>query len=139
MKFSINRSNLIRSAAVFFFCILISACGAHKTLESLMSTESAKDKAQEVKNSILSQNSEIYGDYSMEVSSNDVVYKYFYRADFSDEDIQKIKKALEDEKNWSDTINSIKDEIEQTSSIRPSSVTFIYYTSDKKELFKVRE
>ena len=49
------------------------------------------------------------------------------------------KKALEDEKNWSDTINSIKDEIEQTSSIRPSSVTFIYYTSDKKELFKVRE
>ena len=41
MKFSVNRSNLIRSAAVFFFCILISACGAHKTLESLMSTESA--------------------------------------------------------------------------------------------------
>jgi hypothetical protein len=104
-----------------------------------MSTESAKDKAQEVKNSILSQNRDIYSDYSMEISSNDVVYKYFYKADFSDEDIQKIKKALEDEKNWSDTINSIKDEIEQTSSIRPSSVTFIYYTSDKKELFKVRE
>ena len=54
MKFSVNRSNLIRSAAVFFFCILISACGAHKTLETLMSTESAREKAQEVKESILS-------------------------------------------------------------------------------------
>ena len=139
MKFSVNRSNLIRSVAVFFFCVLISACGAPKTLETLMSTESAGDKALEVKNSILSQNCEIYSDYAMEISSNDVVYKYFYTADFSDEDIEKIKKALEDETNWPDTITNIKDEIEQTSSIRPSSVTFIYYTSDKKELFKVRE
>ena len=139
MKFSVNRSNLIRITALFILCVLISACGAPKTLEALMSTEEAKAKTQEVRDSILSQNCEIYGDYSMEVSSNDIVYKYYYLSDLSDENIEKIKKALEDETTWSETINNIKDEIEQTSSIRPSSVTFIYYTSDEKELFKVKE
>ena len=139
MTSSFIRSNFIRSIAVFLFCMLICACGAPKTLEALMSSEEAKAQVQAVKDSILSQNCEIYGDYDMEISSNDVVYKYYYLDDLSDENIEKIKKALEDETTWSDSIKDIKDEIEQTSSIRPSSVTFIYYTSDGKELFKVKE
>lgn len=119
-------------------CFFMTACGKEDTLEKLMSSDSARDKISGVRESILSQNSDIYSDYSMTVSGNDITYNYYYLPEFSDETLDKIQDSLK-ETDWSSTINSVKDEIEQTSSIRPASVTFAYYSADKKELFSIKE
>ena len=53
--------------------------------------------------------------------------------------LESVKKVLEADTSWSDTVNSVKDEIEQTSLIRPDTVTFAYYSSDGREIFRVTE
>lgn len=45
--------------------------------------------------------------------------------------------TLEADDSWSETIITIKDEIEQSCAIRPDSVTFVYYTADGQELFTI--
>ena len=48
-------------------------------------------------------------------------------------------KTLREDSTWPDTIGSVKDDIEQASSIRPATITFAYYSSEGGEVFKVTE
>ena len=53
--------------------------------------------------------------------------------------VQYIKEAFEAEDSWSETIESIKDEIEINSKIRPEKVTFVYYSADGNEIYKITQ
>ncbi len=50
-----------------------------------------------------------------------------------------IKKALESDDSWAETIENVKDDIEQTSKIRPDTVTFIYFSFDGSEIYKITQ
>ena len=104
-----------------------------------MSTDSAQKEIKDVRSKLLTEHGDVYGDYEVKVSQNDIVYEYYYIPDYTDEMLESVKKVLEADTSWSDTVNSVKDEIEQTSLIRPDTVTFAYYSSDGREIFRVTE
>ena len=133
------KSIFLKTMAVLLACIFITACGSHKTLESVMSTDSAQKEIEDVRSKLLTEYGDVYGDYEVKVSQNDIVYEYYYIPDYTDEMLESVKKVLEADTSWSDTVNSVKDEIEQTSLIRPDTVTFAYYSSDGREIFRVTE
>ena len=133
------KSSILKSLTFIFVCIFITACGSQKTLESVMSTDSALTKIDDVRIRLLNEHGDVYCDYKVKVSGNDIVYEYYYIPDYTDEMLDSVKNVLETDTTWSETVNSVKDEIEQTSLIRPDSVTFAYYSSDGREIFKVTE
>ncbi|MBR3635315.1 MAG: hypothetical protein IKN47_03885 [Lachnospiraceae bacterium] len=104
-----------------------------------MTTENAVKEVADVRDKLLSEQGDVYSDYEVVVSGNDIIYKYYYISDYSDEMLESVKEALETDSTWSDTVKGIKDEIEQTSLIRPDTVTFAYYSFDGREIFKVTE
>ena len=118
---------------------MLLSCGNPDTLEKIMSTDRAKEQIMEVRNEVLSQNGEIYGDYSIEVKGNEIIYKYYFIPGLTDEELATVEETLREDSTWSDTIGSVKDDIEQASSIRPATITFAYYSSEGGEVFKVTE
>ena len=101
-----------------------------------MSGDVAQNELSSTRSNILLLNGEAYSDYSVEISGNKLTYKYYFNQ-YSDEELSYIKEALEADDSWSETIITIKDEIEQSCAIRPDSVTFVYYTADGQELFTI--
>ena len=133
------KSFVLKTIAISLACIMLTSCGSKKTLESVMTTESAVKEVADVRDKLLSEQGDVYSDYEVVVSGNDIIYKYYYISDYSDEMLEIVKEALETDSTWSDTVKGIKDEIEQTSLIRPDTVTFAYYSFDGREIFKVTE
>jgi len=132
------KKNLFKIVAAVLMCVCLIGCGT-STLEAIMNTDAAKQEIETVKDQLLEQYGDVYSDYNMEVTENDLVYNYYYTADYDAETLEQVKEALAADTTWSDTIASVKDEIESTSKIRPTSVTFAYYSADGEEVFKVTE
>ena len=120
----------------FFAIFILLACGKPDTLEEVMSGDVAQNELSSTRSNILLLNGEAYSDYSVEISGNKLTYKYYFNQ-YSDEELSYIKEALEADDSQSETIITIKDEIEQSCAIRPDSVTFVYYTADGQELFTI--
>lgn len=119
-------------------CLMLVACGAPSSLEEILTSDAAVAETEKAKEDLLSQYSDTYSDYAMEVSGNNLTYKYYYVEELS-ASADDLKAALEAESSWSDLITQTKDEIEKTSKIRPESVTFAYYTADGTEIFSITE
>ncbi|SDA38219.1 hypothetical protein SAMN02910275_00077 [Butyrivibrio sp. INlla18] len=119
-------------------CLMLVACGAPSSLEEILTSDAAVAETEKAKEDLLSQYSDTYSDYAMEVTGNNLTYKYYYVEELS-ASADDLKAALEAESSWSDLINQTKDEIEKTAKIRPETVTFAYYTADGTEIFSVTE
>jgi len=132
------KKNILKVVAAVLACMMLVGCGA-SNLETIMNTSAAKAEIDQVREDLLSQYGEVYSDYSLEVKENDLIYNYYYTADYDADMLASIKEALEADTSWSSTIEGVKDEIEQSSKIRPTSVTFAYYSADGEEVFKVTE
>lgn len=133
------KKSLLRVAAVVLACMMLVGCGSLVTLETILNTDSAKQELEGTREQVLSQFEGVYSDYSFAVEGNNLTYNYYYSEDFDDEALDQVKEALE-ATEWSDTINSVKDEIEASAKIRPETVTFAYFNADgSREVFKVTE
>jgi hypothetical protein len=113
--------------------------GMSKNLEKLMSSAMAKKEFEKVKTEFLLDNGEVYSDYKMEISGNELIYSYYFVKEYDREKLDVIKKALESDDSWAETIENVKDDIEQTSKIRPDTVTFIYFSFDGSEIYKITQ
>lgn len=133
------KKNVLKVIATLLVCALLTGCGV-VTLETIMTVGDAKTELENQREEFMAQFGDVYCDYDMIVTNNDIVYKYFYVADFTDEDLDQIGAALAEDTSWSDTINTVKDDIESSAKIRPDSITFAYYNSDgSKEVFSITE
>ena len=132
------KKNILKVVAAVLACMMLIGCGT-TNLETIMNTSAAKAEIDKVREDLLAQYGEVYSDYSLEVKENDLIYNYYYTADYDADMLASIKEALEADASWSDTIEGVKNEIEQSSKIRPNSVTFAYYSADGEEVFKVTE
>ena len=118
-------------------CLMLVACGTPSSLEEILTSEAAVAETEKAKEDLLAQYSDTYSDYAMEVSGNNLTYKYYYVAEYSDS-AEDLKAALEGT-DWADLINQTKDSIEKETKIRPETVTFAYYTAEGTEIFSVTE
>ena len=124
---------------VLMIMMMLSILGSGKNLEKLMSSQMAKEEITNTTKEFLEATGDVYSDYDIEISGNDLIYSYYFVDDFDDEKLGYIKEAFEAEDSWSETIESIKDEIELNSKIRPEKVTFAYYSADGNEIYKITQ
>ena len=118
-------------------CLMLVACGTPSSLEEILTTEAAMQETEKVKEQLVTEYDGVYSDYKMEVTGNNIVYKYYYSEEYS-EYAEDLKAALAEE-DWSATIENSKAEIEKSAKIRPESITFAYYTADGTEIYSVTE
>ena len=132
------KKNVMKVLAAVLACVLLVGCGV-TNLEAVMNSSAGKAEVEKVRTELLEQFGDVYSDYALECTENDLVYKYYYTADYDADMLAQIKEALAADTSWSSTIAGVKDEIEASSKIRPTSVTFAYYSADGEEVFSVTE
>ncbi|MBO4808222.1 MAG: DUF4854 domain-containing protein [Lachnospiraceae bacterium] len=132
------KKNVMKVVAAALICVFLVGCGV-SNLEAVMNSAAGKAEVEKVRTELLEQFGDVYSDYALECTENDLVYKYYYTADYDAEMLAQIKEALAADTSWSSTIAGVKDEIEKSSKIRPTSVTFAYYSASGEEVFSVTE
>jgi len=133
------KKTILKALTAVALVLSLTACGAPKTLETLMTAEAIQTETENVKKELLSSYGDVYSDYAMEVKENSIIYKYYYTADYTGEMVEALKASLKDSVDWSSSVNDVKNEIESSAKIRPESISFIYYTADGEEIFNYTE
>ncbi|MBR5355937.1 MAG: hypothetical protein IK121_03345 [Lachnospiraceae bacterium] len=133
------KKTILKALTAVALVLSLTACGAPKTLEGLMTADVIQKETENVKQELLTSYGDVYSDYAMEVKENSIVYKYYYTADYTGDMVEALKTSLKDSVDWSANVNNVKDEIEKASKIRPDSISFIYYTADGEEVFNYTE
>ena len=134
------KKNVMKVLAAVLVCAFLVGCGT-ANLEKIMNSAEGQKMIADQKDQIVNGSAfgGVYSDFDIETVENALTYKYYYSADFDADQIESIKAELPDSADWSTTIAGVKDEIENSSKIRPTSVTFAYYTADGEEIFTVTE
>ena len=123
------------SVAVIFMCIfMFTGCYTGKTLEERIS-DSQIEKMEE---SLLSKNDipNEFSEIKIEVKENHITYKYYYGIYIDDLTVLQMKSTLLNN-DFDGQIKTYKDEVEKKFKIRPSLVTFEFYTIDGRKIGKM--
>lgn len=118
-------------------CLALAGCAA-KTLESYYGKPVNKQSIDKQLDQMLQIYSAYYSNVTYELHGNDITYNYYYSDSVSMSDVSSLKKALEGE-NFSGMVKQTKDDIEKEAGIRPSTVTFAYYTSTGTPIYSYTE
>ena len=100
-----------------------------RTLEDILEPDELQSMIDEMKENDLFKN--YYRDATIVIEKNDITYKYWYKQEYTDEEIETLKAQLE-ESNLYDQIDGLKESFKRSSGIRPDTISFIYYSSDNK-------
>jgi hypothetical protein len=118
-------------------CLALAGCAA-KTIESFYGKPANKQQIDSMMEQMLSIYSAYYSDIDYEIHGNDITYKYYYSESVSASGVDALKKGLATQ-DFSSMIKSTKDDIEKEAGIRPTSITFAYYTSSGTPVYSITE
>lgn len=127
------------SVLVVFMCILMfTGCYTGKNLEERITAKQIEKLETAMENS--SDIKDEFSDVTIEVKENHITYKFTYGVYLDDLTILQMKSALLDsdlKKQMNEKIDTYKNEIEKRFKIRPSIVSFEFYTSDGRMIGKI--
>ena len=123
------------SIAVIFICIfMFTGCYTGNTLEERISDRELQRVVTELeKNDEIKDN---FKDISIEVKENHIICKFTYSIYLDDLQVIAMKSALLNA-GFDTEIKDLKDKFEKRYKIRPSAITFSFYTSDGRPIGKV--
>ena len=122
-------SVLVVIMALFMFA----GCGK-KTLEQHVKPAELQKMVDEMKENATFKS--VYKDAAIEVKENTITYKYWYKQELTDEQIESVKAQLE-KSGLDKQIDSLKSTFKKSTGIEPDSISFIYYTADDKEIANI--
>ena len=115
----------IASVVVIFMCLFMFAGCRPKSIEEAIKPADLQKMVDELKENALFKNN--YSDAKIEVSGNNVTYKYYYKLDLNEEQIAKVKDNLE-KSNLKSQISSLKNTFKKSCGIAAETISFEYYT-----------
>lgn len=115
-------SVLVVIMALFMFA----GCGK-KTIEQQVKPAELQKMVDEMKENATFKS--VYKDAAIEVKENTITYKYWYKQELTDEQIDAVKAQLE-KSGLDKQIDSLKDSFKKSCGIRPDRIAFEYYTAD---------
>jgi len=129
-----------RVALILLACFMLTACSP-KTLEGLMNqSDNKKMLDQQVEDLLNSASGKQFKDIKWEAKNNDLTYSYYFAQDFTDEQVEQIKANMENQADTlKTTINSVKDQLEKATGIRPDSITYAYFDNAGNEIVKITQ
>lgn len=122
-------SVLVVIMALFMFA----GCGK-KTIEQQVKPAELQKMVDEMKENATFKS--VYKDAAIEVKENSITYKYWYKQELTDEQIESVKAQLE-KSGLDKQIDSLKSTFKKSTGIEPDSISFIYYTADDKEIANI--
>lgn len=129
------RKTLVSIVAVFMCIFMFAGCGA-KTIEQKISDSQIQKICDEMKEDSYFQT--YYKDVKLEIEGNHVTYKYYYKMDLDDDQIDQVKESLENS-GLQAQIDGLKDDFKKDCGIRPDKLSFSYYTNDDKLIVTIEE
>lgn len=129
------RKTLVSIVAVFMCIFMFAGCFA-KTIEQKISPAEIEKLCDEMKEDSYFQT--YYRDIEIEIEENHVTYKYYYKMDLDDDQIDAVKDSLENS-GLQDQIDGLKDTFKKDCGIRPDKLSFSYYTNDEKLIATIEE
>ena len=122
-------SVLVVIMALFMFA----GCGK-KTIEQQVKPAELQKMVDEMKENATFKS--VYKDAAIEVKENTITYKYWYKQELTDEQIESVKAQLE-KSGLDKQIDSLKSTFKKSTGIEPDSISFIYYTADDKLIAEI--
>lgn len=129
------RKTIVSIVAVFMCIFMFAGCGA-KTIEQKISDSQIQKICDEMKEDSYFQT--YYKDVKLEIEGNHVTYKYYYKMDLDDDQIDQVKESLESS-GLQEQIDGLKDDFKKDCGIRPDKLSFSYYTNDDKLIVTIEE
>ena len=129
------RKTLVSIVTVIMCIFMFAGCGA-KTIEQKISPAEIEKLCDEMKEDSYFQT--YYRDIKIEIEENHVTYKYYYKMDLDDDQIDAVKDSLENS-GLQDQIDGLKDTFKKDCGIRPDKLSFSYYTNDEKLIATIEE
>jgi len=129
------RKTLVSIVAVFMCIFMFAGCFA-KTIEQKISPAEIEKLCDEMKEDSYFQT--YYRDIKIEIEENHVTYKYYYKMDLDEDQIDAVKDSLENS-GLQDQIDGLKDTFKKDCGIRPDKLSFSYYTNDEKLIATIEE
>ena len=129
------RKTLVSIVAIFMCIFMFAGCFA-KTIEQKISPAEIEKLCDEMKEDSYFQT--YYRDIKIEIEENHVTYKYYYKMDLDDDQIDAVKDSLENS-GLQDQIDGLKDTFKKDCGIRPDKLSFSYYTNDEKLIATIEE
>ena len=129
------RKTLVSIVAVFMCIFMFAGCFA-KTIEQKISPAEIEKLCDEMKEDSYFQT--YYRDIKIEIEENHVTYKYYYKMDLDDDQIDAVKDSLENS-GLQDQIDGLKDTFKKDCGIRPDKLSFSYYTNDDQLIVTIEE
>ena len=129
------RKTLVSIVAVFMCIFMFAGCFA-KTIEQKISPAEIEKLCDEMKEDSYFQT--YYRDIKIEIEENHVTYKYYYKMDLDDDQIDAVKDSLENS-GLQDQIDGLKDTFKKDCGIRPDKLSFSYYTNDETLIATIEE
>ena len=96
-----------------------------KTIEEIIKPEDIQKMIDELKKSSVFKDN--YSDAKIEISGNNITYKYYYIKDMDTEQIEKVKAQLESS-NLKSQIPNLKNTFKNSYGVAAETITFEYYT-----------
>ena len=127
------RKTVASVLVIFMALFMFTGCGK-KTLEQKVKPADLQKMVDEMKENSLFKS--VYKDASIEVKENDVTYKYYYKQELDDAQIEAVKAQLE-KSGLEKQIDSLKDTFKKSCGIEPDTISFIYYAGADKEICKI--
>ena len=121
----------VASVLVVFMALFMFAGCRPKSLEEAVKPADLQKMVDEMKENSLFKTA--YKDASIEVKGNSVTYKYYYKQDFTDDQIAQVKKKLEGS-GLEKQIDGLKDSFKKSVGIRAEKISFEYYTASGKPI-----
>lgn len=129
------RKTLVSIVAVFMCIFMFAGCFA-KTIEQKISPAEIEKLCDEMKEDSYFQT--YYRDIKIEIEENHVTYKYYYKMDLDEDQIESVKDSLENS-GLQDQIDGLKDTFKKDCGIRPDKLSFSYYTNDETLIATIEE
>jgi hypothetical protein len=122
---------------VVVMCLfMFTGCFGAKTLEEKMTDYDIQKIVNEIKNDSMYKT--YYKDCKMTVEENHITFEYWYNVTLDDAEMAAQKQALKNS-GLLETIDSSKDSIEKDTGIRPSMITYKYYTADDRLIVTIEK
>ena len=131
------RKTLTGFAAVFMCLFVFTGCIFGKTLEERLSSSDIKRLNDEVYNTYV-KGSDIYKDATVEIEGNNITYKVYFKIFMDDLQLIAFKSNIRNAGIESE-IEKVKNDIQKKSGIRPEKISFIFYTSDNREIVTIAQ
>lgn len=129
------RKTIVSIVTVIMCIFMFAGCGA-KTIEQKISDSQIQKICDEMKEDSYFQT--YYKDVKLEIEGNHVTYKYYYKMDLDDDQIDQVKESLENS-GLQAQIDGLKDDFKKDCGIRPDKLSFSYYTNDDKLIVTIEE